>query len=586
LKKILFISLAVVLALSMGLIGCEPTEGPGELTPVPYENDGYFIQETIGEVESLDPAWGYDTASGENVQYMYETLINFDGEATDEFVPVLATSVPTYNSANHTFTFTIRSGVQFHNGDTLTAEDVEYTFERAMVQDRPGGPIWMFFSPLLGVSGYDDTTFSAIDAAVESSGDQVTFTLIGDYWELAFLQILCGPWAGIVDKSWCIAEGDWNGTEGDAPNFNHPQNPSDTALFTDCNGTGPWKFNLWDAGTQLKYEKNDNYWQGSVPFDWVIYSIVEEWSTRKLDLQNGEADLVYVPRMYIHELDDYDLNTYQDLPELTVDAFFFNMDIASNSTFIGSGALDGNGIPTDFFTDIDVRKGCCYAFDWDTYIADALLGEAEQRGSPVIEGLPFYDDTTSMYELDLDASTTHFQAAYNGTLWSTGFKFTLLYNAGNLPRKTACEILAENLADVNPLFQVSIQPLAWPTILGKIFGGRDMPMFQIGWLPDYPHADNFVVPFMASYGVFAYFQGYGYPALDTLIEDAFMETDPTTQQTMYSEIQETYYDDAPGICLVQPLGRRFFTPYISGFYFNPVFPGAPGNLYALSKSES
>ena len=73
----------------------------------------------------------------------------------------------------------------------------------------------MFFQPLIGgdVYGLDNTTFAAIDAAVEVDGDSVVFTLADAYWRLPFLQILCGQWASIVDKSWCIDQGDWDGTE-------------------------------------------------------------------------------------------------------------------------------------------------------------------------------------------------------------------------------------------------------------------------------------------------------------------------------------------------------------------------------------
>jgi peptide/nickel transport system substrate-binding protein len=593
-SKISWIVLAALLCLSLVLVpGCTtPAEEEEPALEIPYQNPGTFVFQTIGEIDSLDPAWIYDTASGMQVGLIYDTLLYYDGEETAEFQPVLATEW-NFDSTDLTLTFKIRDGVKFHNGDTLTPEDVEYTFERAMVQDRPGGPVWMFFQPLMGgnVYGLDDTTFAAIDEAVEVDGDSVVFTLSGAYWELPFLQILCGQWASIVDKSWCIAQGDWDGTEADIDRVKHPQDAGDTVLFDHTNGTGPWKLNLWESGIQLKLEKNDNYWGGSVPFDYVITQVVDEWTNRKLALLNGDADLVYVPATQFDEMDDIesqteDLNVLKDLPSLSIDAFFFNMAIAEDSSYIGSGALDGEGIPTDFFSDLDVRIGCCYAFDYETYIHDALNDQGEQRGSPVVEGLYGYDPNAPMYEYDLDKAAEHLQAAWGGELWENGCKFTLLYNAGNLPRKTACELLAEGLSKVNSKFQVSIQPLAWPTILGKIFGTRDMPMFQIGWLPDYPHADNFIVPFMASYGTFSYFQGYGSAELDAEIAAAFQETNLAQQQVMYNALQQRYYDDAPGIVLAQPIVRRYFTTYIGGFYYNPCESSYAGRVYDLSKSES
>jgi ABC-type transport system substrate-binding protein len=257
------------------------------------------------------------------------------------------------------------------------------------------------------------------------------------------------------------------------------------------------------------------------------------------------------------------------------------------SEYIGSGALDGDGIPLDFFSDLDVRKGFCYAFDYDTYIAEALSGQGAQRGSPVVDGLPYYNPAASMYDFDLAQAETHLKAAWSGAVWENGFKFTLLYNAGNLPRKTACEILSENLLSINESFQVSILPIAWPTFLGKIWGTRDMPMFQIGWLPDYPHPDNFIVPFMHSTGgAFSAFQGYGSAALDTQIEEAFMDTNPVTQETKYHDLQEAYYTDPGGIMLAQPLARRYFTNHINGFVYNPCESAYTGRLINMSKSNN
>jgi len=190
----------------------------------------------------------------------------------------------------------------------------------------------MFYQALLGedVWAYEDTTFAAINASVVADGQDVVFTLAGPYWELPFKQVLCGQWSSIVDKSWCIAEGDWDGTEGGVAAVLHPENPGDTVLYDNTNGTGPWKLQTWEAGVQLIHEKFANYWQGAenIPFNDVTYKIVEEWTTRKTALLAGDADLVYVPATNFGEMDlETGLNVYYDLPSLSIDAFFFNMII-------------------------------------------------------------------------------------------------------------------------------------------------------------------------------------------------------------------------------------------------------------------
>lgn len=58
------------------------------------KNPDTLIIADYGTVNSLDPAYAYDTASGSRVMNIYESLIFFDGEKTGEFVPMLATKVP------------------------------------------------------------------------------------------------------------------------------------------------------------------------------------------------------------------------------------------------------------------------------------------------------------------------------------------------------------------------------------------------------------------------------------------------------------------------------------------------------------
>ena len=597
------LAVALILVALVAFPSCTTTpteqeeEEEGGVT-IPFKNPTDFVQQTIGDVDSLDPTWAYDTASGEQIDYIYDTLLKYDGTSTTTFVPVLATEWEELSSTS--IRFKIRTGVTFQNGDPLTPEDVEYSFERSMVLDRGGGPTWMLNVPLLGRSrtrsgGEIVVTGDQIDNAVEVDGDYVVFNFAIEYPMLQWEQILTQSWGSVVDKSWCVANGEWDGDlTGDAwEAYNNPQK-QDSYLYNHAMGTGPWEFDTWEAGEYVRLAKYDGYWGTPVYFDTVVTQFVDEWTSRKLALLNGDCDLAYVPRNYIGELAGIeDLNAIKDLPELSNDCLFFNFSIDPTSDLIGSGQLDGEGIPVDFFTDLDVRKGFVYAFDYETYLADVMQGEGTLLGSPIVSPLAGYDPNGPKYALDLDAATEHFQAAWGGQVWENGFKFTMVYNSGNIPRKTACDILSENLFQINPLFQVSVQPLQWPVILDDIFwfAATDdvkgpLPLFQIGWIADYPDADNFVTPFMYSYGDFSYYQGYGYASLDEKIETArYMDAGPA-RDAAYEEIATIYYNDAPGIMLTQPLGRRFFTKYVHGFYFNPTIPGNAGPLRAMSKSAS
>jgi len=549
------------------------------------KNPDTFIQATISEADSLDPAYAYDTASSEQIQAIYEPLIYYDGASTTKFVKVLCTE---YNVSDDgkTYRFKIRKDVKFHNGDDLTPEDVEYSFERGMVQDYVGGPQWMLFEPLLGVAGSRDgdgnivVPLDDIKDAVEVDGDWVQFNLAGPY--APFLLVLTGTWGSIVDKEWCVAQGDWDGTQASYEELNNPE-ANATPLNDETNGTGPFKLDRWDAGVEIVLERNDDYWDTKANFKTFVTKNVSEWTTRKLELQNGEVDWAYVPRANIGELESVEgLKVYKDLPQLRADAFFFQYEIGEDSTRVGSGKLDGNGIPLDFFTDRDVRLGFTYCFDWETYIEDACLGELQQTASPAVEGLPYLNKDQEMYSLDLAKAEEHLKAAWGGQVWEKGFKLTLLYNAGNLERQTACQILRDNLLKVNDKFQITVLESQWSLILDEIFSGL-VPMFQIGWQADYPDPHNFFHPFMHSEGAYSGIQGYNNPRVDELIEEGVAETDTDARKDIYYELQKIYHDDAPGIMLGQMLGRRYFQDWVKGFIFNPIDPADISHVYNLSK---
>ena len=304
---------------------------------IPYKHDGTFTYQTIGDARTLDPAWAYDTASSEQIQLIYEPLLYYNKTSTTDFIPLLATDTGTFNATGNTLRFTIRSGVNFTNGDPVTAEDVEYSIERVMVIRRASGPAWMFFKPLLNSWGLNccvPANFDLVDNAITVDGNDVVFHLNSTGWALPFKQILTQSWASIVDKNWCIiTRGDWNGTQEDVARVYRPATAGLTKLYDVAMGTGPWKLNNWNKLIAITLDENTSYWNAlatPVPFDHVVTSVVETWPTRKAALVAGDADIVDVPGTNYNDMDTYlgNLNYYFNLPSMTIDAFFFNFNIA------------------------------------------------------------------------------------------------------------------------------------------------------------------------------------------------------------------------------------------------------------------
>jgi ABC-type transport system substrate-binding protein len=134
------------------------------------KNSDTIVEATYGDPSSFDPAWAYDTASGEVIFNVYEPLVFPKKDSTTEFVPMLATKWD-ISSDGMTYTFTIRKGVKFQDGQDLTPEDVAYSFWRGMIQDRSGGPQWIMLQPFFGL---DVQSFKDDVVTKQFKGDWVT----------------------------------------------------------------------------------------------------------------------------------------------------------------------------------------------------------------------------------------------------------------------------------------------------------------------------------------------------------------------------------------------------------------------------
>jgi peptide/nickel transport system substrate-binding protein len=568
-KRILCILMALLVVFSLGA------------QSKTVKNPDTFIYASYGNIETLDPAKGYDDSSDAIIQNLYEGLVAFQGGATDKFVPVLAAAIPTVANGGIskdglTYTFTIRKGVKFHSGNTLTAEGVRYSFLRNMITDPDGGPMWMFYMPIFGEQSSRDgdgnliLDFAALSKAITVSGDKVIFKLVKPF--PPFLSILAGTWGAIVDKDFCIKNGDWDGKEATWKQFNMPATGKEK-LYNIESGTGPYKLVRWQVGTEVVMERFAGYWGKKPAMAKAIYKFVEEWSTRKLMLLQGDADSVTVDPMYFEEMDkEPGLKVFKNLKELGVRGIGFNQAIsATDNPYIYSGKLDGNGVPPDFFADKNVRLAFISCWNQKEYIQDILSGYGADVVTPIVDGLPFYNPNLleRRPEYNMRKAADFMKRAWGGQVWAKGFQVDLLYNSGNEVREAAMKMLAENMMMLNPKFKLNVRAVEWATYV-DLQRNRALSSFNIGWGADYPDPDNFVNPYMYSQGLYGGRCSYNNPEADKLIEDAAVEVDPAKRKAMYYRLQEIWLEDAVGIMQHQPIGNRYFKDWVKGYIHHPM----------------
>ncbi len=536
-----------------------------------------------GEMESLDPVYSYDGVTHGMLINVYDTLLKFKGSSLTQLEPSIATQVPTAENGlisadGKTYTFPIRKGVKFHDGTELTPEDVRYSLLRFLLSDVSGGPSSLLLEPILGVSstrndkGEIVVDFQEAANAVRVDGDNVVITLKRPF--APFLSILA-RWSYIVSKNWAVSRGAWDGTEQTWKQFNNFSKDS-SPFFQDSNGTGPFEIARWDiAGKSLVLAANEHYFAGAPQLKTIFMRTVEEPSTVRLMLETGDADVAEISPKFVSQLKgNPDVTLYDNLPRLRTDPVLFftlNINMQANPD-VGSGQLDGNGIPADFFADKDLRKAFLYAFDYEAFLKESMEGRGERAIGPAPQGLVPQDASWPRYAFDLKKAEEHFKKAWNGQVWQKGFKFTMTYNTSGEMRQIATEILKRNVEKLNPKFQIELRGVTWPAFLEKT-AKHQMPLWARGWVADYADAHNFYFPFLHSQGRYALSQGYKNPAADRLIEQAVAETNPQKRNALYKKLHHLMYEDAMQLYTVHPTGLWAMRSNVKGFVDNPVYMG-------------
>jgi len=465
----------------------------------------------------------------------------------------------------------------------------------------------------------------------DDAAGTVTMTLAQPWGP--FLATIAQTWGSIMDMEWVIEHGGWDGSCDTWQNY-YGMTSADDPFSTIANGTGPFKLEKFANGEEIVLARNENYWREPAKLERVILKQVPEWGTRFAMMQAGDADLATVPPANRSQMDElvgafqvYDptTNSYGPIqevcgydstqlgaakfiacaqgetgngkpflarlgrPGISQDVLLFNWNIATSeespNPLIGSGKLDGNGVPPDFFSDVHIRKAFAYCFDWETLINDVFSGEAIQSYQLPLPGMPGFSLDTPHYYFDLAQCEQEFKLADvdhdgvpagedpEGDVWTTGFRVQMAYNQGNTTRQTIAEILAGNLAEVNDKFTVEILGLPWPSYL-RSQRAKQIPIMAGGWLEDIHDPHNWYQPYtVGTYGGRQSLPAEVKAQFSEILDRGLAETDPAKRHEIYQEANQLYYDLAVGVPLIITTSHGFSQRWVQGVILNPIFPG-------------
>ncbi len=285
------------------------------------------------DIPNFDPhiATGYSASFF--FRNVYDPLVRVSGNPPDA-IPALATSWQS-SADGLTWTFQLNPGAKFHNGDRVTAEDVVYSFERALRLAK--GNSWM----IRGI--VEPGKVTAVDAGT------VRFDLAAP--NAAFLAVL--PWIFIVNKA--QVQANLGADDGQA------------WLLANTAGSGPFKVKRAQPGTLYELERPATAWQpGAGNLTSVIWQIIRETASQRLALQRGEVQIAV-------DLTSEDMDSLKDRPGVVrvIEPEYRTFSIKMNTRH---GPM----------ADSELRKAVSYATNYQAIVdaagyADLMIGPLAER---------------------------------------------------------------------------------------------------------------------------------------------------------------------------------------------------------------
>lgn len=379
---------------------------------------------------NLDPHKTGESAADEVNNFIGGGLMTLDPQ-TLAVRPWLAESV-TQNEDGTVFTFTIRQGVTFHNGDPLTAHDFKWTYERALNPETQATVSRDMLGPIASIEAPDDYT--------------LVVTL--EQPSAVFLRNMAsGGYLMPLSQRAVEAAGDTYG-----------QNPV---------GVGPYRFKEWVTGYSITLERNPDFaWpqyffgnQGPALFDEIEIRYIPETGTRIAALETGEVDIVTVGAA--------DLFLFEENPG-------FNINTSLRS---GIGLLFMFNMDDPVMSDLRVRQAFSLGTDKDFIIDRAIEGRGVAATGPLPPSLPGFDPASadSSYPYDPEAAA----ALLDEAGWVLGSNGIRAKDGEPLRVRLVAYSVAEVVRDTE-LLQNQLQALGVDVVVESYERGLQTQMLRDG----------------------------------------------------------------------------------------------------------
>lgn len=495
---------ATVAVGALALAGCS---AGGESTPsassTPVAGGTLTLARTAA-VTSLDLHSEITANNAFAIDKIFEPLLTFDSKG--ELQPAVASA---YKESDDglTWTFTIRDGIQFSNGDPVTPADVVFSLQSHL--DEKDAPL-PFSAPITKISAQGD--------------DTVVVTLSTPYTPFA---------AEIAEFSNGIIPANYGGE-------------SEDAFFKNPIGTGPFTVASWTSGGDITFAKNTHYWQAGKPYlDKLVYKTVTDDNQLVSQLQAGQVDAIDdVPQANVAELDANSSVDVVSTDSWNVEELFFNTTVKQ-------------------FSDVHVRRAIAYAIDKEGIVKATSFGTAKAADSLLPPTIPYYSSDIDAPSYDVEKAKQELaQSAY-----PDGFTTTLLIASDETLWQQEAQAIQEELAAIG--ITVKVESIDHATFRERFFD-YDFDFMLNSATSDYADP-NSIVQFQADPSGFSksYWTSYSNPEVTKLLKLGQTQPDGDERAATYKQIQTLIAADSPYVPLSYPAAIKATTSKVHGLEVLP-----------------
>jgi len=452
-------------------------------------------------------------------EMLYETLVNITADGYEgclaEFWDI--------SDDGKTYTFHIRDGVKFSDGEVCDANAIKANFD-AIIENKDRHTWLEMMNLLVGVSAPDDKTF--------------VIELSEPYYPLLTELGVTRPFAMISPKAMK------DGSTKDGVN----------AYI----GTGPYVLTDFVTDEYAVFEANENYWGEQPKIKKITVKVIPDNQTRILALEKGEIDMIFGKNM----IDADAINQYTGNDKFTVSL--------SDPTSTRQIVLNTT---RDVLADKEVRQALQHATNKQA-ISDGIFYGLEQPADTLFaKTVPYCDIDLEPYAYDVELA----QSMLDEAGWVVGadkirekdgqkLNIDLLYNSDSVTEKAIAEYLQSEYQKIG--ISLNIHGEEEQSYRDNMKAGNFDMVFNICWGMPYDPQSSLAAMRAPVYGDYAAQLGLEDKAdIDQAITDILVSTDETKRQELYTFVLTRLHEDAVYIPLTYECNKAIYRSDLQGFHF-------------------